>query len=366
MSETPLRAAVVGCRMGAAHAKAMAQLPDYEVVAVCDIDEERAQELADELGTAKPFLSYAEMLREIKPDIVAIATPTAIHAEQTFMAIEAGARGICCEKPMATNLADARRMVKLCRERGIALIVNHQRRMGNEMVAARNLIEQGAIGEIRLIRVHCAGDFLSDGTHAVDSALWLLGDPEVEWVLGQVELPDKPRLRYGHLVELSAIAVFQTVNGVRVEIFCGEARERNRAYQDYEVVGAKGRIWRTGDQPHPNLFIQDVKGGSWNAQVENGILRPVPDNEGLWRPVEVEPDDAIEAMKRSYQLLAKMLKEGVDKVDHPLSGEKALRGFEVVMAVYESARLHKRVHLPLQQEKFPLELMVTKAEVMSE
>ncbi len=365
MSEKPLRAVVVGCRMGAAHAKAMAQSPDYEVVAVCDIDEERAQELADEIATAKPFTSYAEMLRETKPDIVAIATPTAIHAEQTFMAIEAGVKGICCEKPMATNLADARRMVSLCQERGIALIVNHQRRIGKEMVEARKLIEQGAIGEVRLIRANCAGDFLSDGTHAVDSALWLLGDPEVEWVLGQVELPDKPRLRYGHLVENSAIAVFQTVNGVRVEIFCGEARERNRAYQDYEVIGTKGRIWRTGDQPHPNLFIQDVNGGSWDAQVVNGILRPVQSDRGLWRPVEIEPDDAIGAMRRSYTLLAKMVREGIDKVDHPLSAEKALRGFEVVMAVYESARLHKRIHLPLQQERFPLELMVTETEGVS-
>jgi UDP-N-acetyl-2-amino-2-deoxyglucuronate dehydrogenase len=357
MEAKPLRAAVVGCRMGAAHAKAMAQLPDYEVVAVCDIDEERANQLANELGTAVPFVSYAKMLREVQPEVVAIATPTALHAEQTFMAIESGVKGICCEKPMATNLADAKRMVSLCKERGIPLIVNHQRRMGKEMVAARQLIEQGAIGEVLLIRANCAGDFLTDGTHAVDSALWLLGDPEVEWVFGQIEIPEKPKWRYGHLVENSATAVFQTANGVRVEIFCGEVRERFRAYQDYEVVGTKGQLWRTGDQPLPNLFIQDEKGGTWSPKVVDGHLRPVPDEKGIWRPVEVEADDAIGAMKRSYQLLAKMVREGVG-IDHPLSAEKALRGFEVVMAVYESARLHKRIRLPLEQEKFPLELMM--------
>jgi len=60
MEAKPLRAAVVGCRMGAAHAKAMAQLPDYEVVAVCDIDEERANQLANELGTAVPFRQLRE------------------------------------------------------------------------------------------------------------------------------------------------------------------------------------------------------------------------------------------------------------------------------------------------------------------
>lgn len=56
-------------------------------------------------------------------------------------------------------------------------------------------------------------------------------------------------------------------------------------------------------------------------------------------------------------MLAKMVREKIE-VDHPLSAEKALRGFEVVMAVYESARLHKRIRLPLEQEKFPLELMM--------
>jgi hypothetical protein len=52
-----------------------------------------------------------------------------------------------------------------------------------------------------------------------------------------------------------------------------------------------------------------------------------------------------------------MVREGVE-IEHPLSAEKALKGFEVVMAVYESARLHKRIRLPLEQEKFPLELMM--------
>ncbi len=359
MSDQRLRAAVVGCRMGTYHARAMAQLDDYEVVAVCDLDSSRAASLAGELPTAKPFTDFAAMLQEVRPDVVAIATPTNLHAEQVFQAIDAEVRAICCEKPMATNLADARRMVTLCRKKGIPLIVNHQRRMGLEMIAARELIERGAIGEVRLIRANCAGDFLSDGTHAVDSILWLLGDPEVAWVFGQVEVPPEPKWRYGHLVETAAIALFQTVTGVCAEVFCGEARERHRAYQDYEIIGTHGRLWRTGDSPQPNLFIQDAKGGSWNAVVTEGQLRPIPETgPGLWRPVDLPPDDAMGAMTRSYQWLARLVREGADWSEHPLAGEKALRGFEVVMAVYESARLRQRVNLPLQQEQFPLELMM--------
>lgn len=66
------------------------------------------------------------------------------------------------------------------------------------------------------------------------------------------------------------------------------------------------------------------------------------------------PEDA---MTRSYWLFAKMIHEGANQ---PLSDERALRGFEVVMAVYESEGLRQKIKLPLQQELLPLEVMLAK------
>ena len=109
----PLRSCVVGCRMGCVHAMAMATLEDYDLVALCDLKEEVARRAAVQVGCPKVYTDYTRMLAEIQPDVVTIATPTSSHAELTFQAIEAGVRGIYCEKPMATNLADARRMVRL-------------------------------------------------------------------------------------------------------------------------------------------------------------------------------------------------------------------------------------------------------------
>ena len=149
--------------MGALHARAMASLEEYELVAVCDIRKEVAEAIADELG-CEVYTDYDAMLAEVRPDVVAIATPTYLHAEMAFKAIEAGVRGIYCEKPMATNLADARKMVELCRERGIALAVNHQRRLSAVHYKMRRLLEEGAIGEVYLIRGSCGGDVMSDGT----------------------------------------------------------------------------------------------------------------------------------------------------------------------------------------------------------
>jgi predicted dehydrogenase len=143
VSEGALRAVVVGCRMGAIHARILAQLDEFDLVAVCDLDELTAQKVAAETGAPRIYTDYATMLKRERPEVVAIATPTALHAAMTFQAIEAGVRGICCEKPMATNLADGREMVERCRKKGIALVVNHQRRMGADLVAMREAVGAG-------------------------------------------------------------------------------------------------------------------------------------------------------------------------------------------------------------------------------
>jgi predicted dehydrogenase len=258
----------------------MAALEDYDLVAVCDLKEEVAREAAEGAGDPEIYTDYATMLMELKPDVVAIATPTSSHAELTFQAIETGVRGIYCEKPMATNLADARRMVELCRDRGIALAINHQRRIGAVYYMMRRLLEEGAVGEPYLIRGSCGGDVLSDGTHTVDSILHLVGDCEVRWVFGQIyrESPDPSEKRstgftpsggwrYGHMIETGAMAVFELENGLRAEIFTGGIRLLGRGYQDVEVFGSKGRLWHPGDRSDPPLLIWNGKSGGW---------RPVP------------------------------------------------------------------------------------------
>lgn len=370
-----LKAALVGCRMGRGHARAMKNVPDIELVAICDIRREAAEETARESAPdARIFTDYAQMLAEVRPDIVAIATPNMLHAPQLQEALAAGVKGIYCEKPMAVCMGDARGMVDGCREHGVPLVINHQRRMGADLVEARRLIESGAIGKVRVIRGHCAGDFLSDGTHLVDSLMWLAGDVPAKWVSGFVhrEINDEMRkqaeqqkqsggqagYRFGHPVENGAMAVVQLENNVRLEFFTGDLREPYTYYQDYEVVGLQGRLWRTGDGVWPNLFIQDRDGGPLTAGLEKWQLAAVPAPEGVkgeWRAVEL-PAQKIDQMTISYARFAEMMRQPA--TPHPMSGENSLRGFEIIMAIYESGRIHRKIELPLKQDKFPLVLMM--------
>ncbi|MBM3459450.1 MAG: Gfo/Idh/MocA family oxidoreductase, partial [Armatimonadetes bacterium] len=285
MSSTRLRGVVVGCRgMGRWHAKALHLAQEYDLAAICDLNEPLAQEVAAEYPGTAAYGSLERMLAEVQPDVVAIATPNSSHAELTSRCAAAGVRGICCEKPMAVNLGEARRMTAACRDHGVPLIVHHQRRMLGSLVRMRELLLEGAVGEVQVLRGSCQGDLLTDGTHVVDSLLHLAGDADPMWVFGNLYRTPTTEgeergmgfkasggYRYGHPVESGAFGLWEFGDGVRAEVFCGGLHLPGRQYQDYEVLGTAGRLWRTGDRDQPGVLFQ--KAGSAN-----------------WTPIDVPPD----------------------------------------------------------------------------
>lgn len=345
-----LRAVVVGCNMGRNQAAALAASPEYELAAVCDLNGETASQVSAKSGNPAVYTDYEKMLDEVRPEAVVIATPNITHAPFAQMAAEAGARGIYCEKPMATNLGDARRMVQLCGERGVTLVVGHQRRMSAVYGKLRELVDGGAIGDLRLIRGSCAGDLLSDGSHTVDSMLYLIHDRPVRWAFGQIcrkpgvspEIAAAQRYaftgrRYGHAVESGAIAHFEFEGGIRGELLTGDMQLPGGGYQDIEIIGSTGRLWRRGDRSDPPLLISDSAAGGWRAV-----------------PVEEESNAAVFA--GVFGAMADSILSGSP---HPMDGAIALRGLEMLIAVFESARLRSVIEFPLTQEAFPLELMIT-------
>jgi len=342
-----LRAAVVGLNMGKAHLNTYVKLPEYELVAICDVNGELAKQISAQNNDVPYYLNYGEMLDSVKPDVVSIATPTALHCVMAVEAIEKGVKGIYCEKPMAINMAEARIMANAERDSSVPIIIGHQRRMNSIYAAMRKAVEDGLIGDVYMIRGMCAGDMLSDGTHTVDSLLYLNGDCEVKWLLGQIYRGAKASAeeykqnryayigtRFGHNVEKGAMAVFDLANGVRCEIFCGsQVTVRGSAYQDIEIFGKKGRIWRNGDSADPPLRIN--VSGEWEEL-------PIP---------EGDRDGFVNA----YRLFAKTILEGAP---HPLCLKNSMRGFEAVMSIYESARTCARIEPPLLQDEFPLDVLL--------
>jgi predicted dehydrogenase len=183
-----LRVAVVGCGpIGQLHAQAAAQSDLAELVAVCDVDAERAANLAERWHVAA-FDRLERLIEEQHLDGVTIATPDHLHMEPALAAIAAGCH-VFCEKPLAATAAEAERLVRAAEERGVALGVDYNRRFGFGYRTARRLVDEGAIGRVEscLVRVtdpvpppavarHPYVMFTTLLTHHLDLARWFGGE----------------------------------------------------------------------------------------------------------------------------------------------------------------------------------------------
>ena len=156
---TDYRAAIIGCgRMSRGHARAYKEL-GIPVVAGADISEEALERAREQYGAQKTYTDYVQLLDEVKPELVSVVTAELLHCEMVVAAAERGVKGIVCEKPMAMDLGEAKRMLDACRASGSKLTISHQRQYESQYVRARELIARGAIGKVRFaegekVKVH--------------------------------------------------------------------------------------------------------------------------------------------------------------------------------------------------------------------
>ena len=149
-----LKIAIVGCG-GIANQKHMpsirANAEKAEMVAFCDIIPERAQKAAEEYGTpdAKVYTDYKAMLadHEIEIDVVHVCTPNVAHCPITVAAFEAG-KHVMCEKPMAHNTADARKMIEAWKKSGKKFTIGYQNRLRDDTQTLHASCENRELGEI--------------------------------------------------------------------------------------------------------------------------------------------------------------------------------------------------------------------------
>ncbi|HEV8634008.1 MAG TPA: Gfo/Idh/MocA family oxidoreductase [Chloroflexota bacterium] len=190
-----LRGAVVGLGVGRSHAEAYAQLPQTELVAVCDTNEARLRPVAEQYR-CRAYASVEDLLADREVELVSVATPHPSHAELSIRAMRAG-KHVLVEKPMAVDLAEADRMIRVSRETGRTLAVVFQRRWWPAARNVRRAIDEGKIG--RPILGQCSltwwrtkayydrdpwrgrwdteggGVLINQAIHAIDMFQWLMG-----------------------------------------------------------------------------------------------------------------------------------------------------------------------------------------------
>jgi predicted dehydrogenase len=140
-----VRIAIIGCgKVAQIHAAALHGIPEAELVAVCDTSRQRAELFASRHG-GKPFTDFATLLRDVRPEVVLIATPHPLHAEPTVLAAAAGAH-VLVEKPLAASLADCDAMIAAAGCAGVQLGVISQRRFYEPVLRMKAAIDEGKIG----------------------------------------------------------------------------------------------------------------------------------------------------------------------------------------------------------------------------
>jgi myo-inositol 2-dehydrogenase/D-chiro-inositol 1-dehydrogenase len=139
-------------RMGAFHAETVARrVPGARLVAVADPAPGAADRLTGALGGGRAYTDVAQLWADPDVDAVVIAAPARSHADLVVAASAAG-KHVFCEKPMAVTLADADRAIDAARSAGVVLQVGFNRRFAADWRAARNLLDDGALGTPRLLR----------------------------------------------------------------------------------------------------------------------------------------------------------------------------------------------------------------------
>ena len=130
----------------------MRKIKDVELVTVCDMNEGLARQMASKFNISRYYTDFSRMLLEEEVDIVDICTPPQTHATLVIKALEAG-HHILIEKPMALNLSDADRMIKVAKMKGVRLCVVHNELFLPVVMKARSMISRGIIGDITGIHI---------------------------------------------------------------------------------------------------------------------------------------------------------------------------------------------------------------------
>ena len=204
--EKKLKVGIIGCGgiANGKHMPALKKVAEVEMVAFCDIIVERAEKAAKEYGVegAKVYKDYKELLKDKSIDVVHVCTPNRSHSFITVDSLEAG-KHVMCEKPMAINSEEAKKMLDAAKRTGKKLTIGYQNRQRNDSLYLKAEADDGVFGDIyyakatalRRRAVPTWGVFINEyeqgggplidiGTHALDLTLWTMNNYKPKYCVG--------------------------------------------------------------------------------------------------------------------------------------------------------------------------------------
>jgi len=290
-----------------------------KLVAVASRDMKKAGPYASELGIPRSYGSYSDMLEDPDIDVVYISLPNSLHGEWSVKAVEAG-KHVLCEKPLALSVAEVDRIIDASRQAGVVVAEALMYRHHPQTLKVKELVEEGAIGKILLVRASFSfrlsrekdirfdaklggGSLWDLGCYTTSYARFVIGSEPIEVVGWEVRGPSE--------VDELFVGAMRFPGDVFAQIDCG-FRTPYRAR--VEIIGSEGTL----SMPHPYKpdingqvsLIRETEKQTITVQGEElyrGEIEDLADAVLLGKPARVSLQEsrgnvaAIEALLRSAQ-----------------------------------------------------------------
>jgi UDP-N-acetyl-2-amino-2-deoxyglucuronate dehydrogenase len=341
----PVRIALAGCgRISRNHFDAIAKVDGLELVAVCDVVAERANEAALRFDVPS-FESFGDMLALVPCDAVALCTPSGLHPKHGILAARAG-KHVICEKPMAITLEDADALVRECDAAGVQLFVVKQNRLNPAIQLLKRAVDRGRFGRIYLANTTVrwtrpqeyydqapwrgtwaldGGAIMNQASHYVDLIQWLVGPVEsvmakTATLARQIEAED------------TGVAVLKFRSGALGVIEVTMLTYPRNLEGSITILGEKGSV---------------KVGGTAVNRVEHWTFSDYDDDDKLVESASTNPPTVYGFGHEGYYRNVVAVLRGRAKAE--TDGRAGRKSLELILGIYESAKTGRDVAIPLQR-----------------
>jgi predicted dehydrogenase len=305
--------------MGKAHSNAYRQMPHFfksdtlpVMKVICGRDEAKVKAAREQLGWEEWSTSWEEVVKRDDIDLVDVSTPGDTHMPIAVAAAKAG-KVVFCEKPLANNLSEAKKMLAAVQKSGVLHMICHNYRKAPAVTLAKKLIEEGTLGDLyhfrgtylqdwivdpkfplvwRLDRTKAGSGALGDlASHVTDLARFLMGEIQevsatLETFIKERPLENNPKKKGEVTVDDASLAIVRFENGAVGTIEATRFAPGRKNYNRFEINGSKGSLAFNLERMNElELYLRDdpqyIQGFRTIVVTEGGGVHPYV---GAWWP----------------------------------------------------------------------------------
>lgn len=309
-----IRFAVVGVSIhGRRHVEGIINNKNSVLTAICDTNEETLKEVSQLYGIENTYTDYNELVNKDLIDAVCIVTPDQIHREMVVKFLSEGI-DVLCEKPLALTREDCEAILEAEKNSTAKLMVGQVCRKTPGFIKAKQIVDEGLIGELLFVESEYAHDYsdmplhwrndkekprhpvTGGGCHAVDLLRWIAGDP-----VEAFGYSNKKVLGDHWPCDDTAIAVLKFPNDIMGKVYVSTGCKRNYTMRTV-LYGTKGTVITDNTSPHLTLYLSEFEGRKKFLDTEMkeiGMLVPISINN---HNVGEEIDDFIDVLLGKSEL----------------------------------------------------------------